>query len=351
MKYYLTVLTRRFTGNKVMGERILKWGLLGTARINADLILPVRDSERHDVVAVASRTKEGAESYAREWNIKSAHGSYESLLADSDVDVVYNSLPNGLHAEWCVKAALAGKHVLCEKPMALTLQQMDEIQDAAESSSVIVTEAFMYRHHEQTLQVKALMDGGAVGQLRVLQGQYGFNIGDGYDVRLDAALGGGCMWDMGCYPVSYARYMVGTEPQEVFGWGWVGASGVEEMFVGQMRFQNDIFAQFTTGFRMPKLVVQEIMGDQGMLRVSNVIRASEGDTVTISCPTLAGDGEVQSFSFPNRHVFSDEIEDLGDAVLHGKNPRVSLSDSRNNLASILALLESSRTGQPIVLRG
>ena len=94
MKYYLTVLTRRFTGNKVMGERILKWGLLGTARINADLIPPVRDSERHDVVAVASRTKEGAESYAREWNIKSAHGSYESLLADSDVDVVYNSLTN-----------------------------------------------------------------------------------------------------------------------------------------------------------------------------------------------------------------------------------------------------------------
>ena len=93
------------------------------------------------------------------------------------------------------------------------------------------------------------------------------------------------------------------------------------------------------------------MGDQGIIRVSNAIRASEGDTVTLRCPTLAGDGEVQSFSFPNEHVFSDEMDDLGDAVLHGKAPRVSLSDSRNNLASILALLESSRTGQPVVLRG
>jgi len=334
-----------------MGQRILKWGLLGTARINADLISPVRDSDRHDIVAVASRTKERVESYALKWDIPRAHASYESLLADPDVDVVYNSLPNGLHAEWCVKAALAGKHVLCEKPMALTFEEIDQIQRAAESSGVIVTEAFMYRHHEQTLQVKALMDSGSVGQLRVLQGQYGFNIGDGYDVRLDPSLGGGCMWDMGCYPVSYARYLMGAEPEEVFGWGWVGPSSVEELFVGQMRFRDDVFALFTAGFRMPKLVVQEIVGDEGILRISNAIRASEGDTVSLRHPTVMDEGEVASFTFPNQHVFSGEIEDLANVVLHGGLPRVSLVDSRNNLAVILALLESSRSGQPISVVG
>ena len=235
--------------------------------------------------------------------------------------------------------------------MALSFEQMDKIQTASERAGVIIAEAFMYRHHEQTFKVKELLDGGAIGRLRALQGIYGFNIGDSHNVRLDAALGGGCIWDMGCYAVNYARYVTGAEPVEVFGCSSIGDSGVDEMFVGLMRFQNDIFAQFTSGFRMPKLVVQEIIGDEGLLRISNAIRATADDTATLLHPTILDEGVGESFSFPDQHVFKGEMDDLADAVLHGTEPRVSLSDSRNNLAVILALLESSRIGQPIPVGG
>ena len=174
---------------------ILRWGLLGTARINTAVIGPIKASPRNELLAVASRETDRAEAYAKEWGIPRAYGSYAALLADHNVDVVYIPLPNHLHAPWAIRAAAAGKHVLCEKPLAMSLQEVDGIASSARAAGVVVAEAFMYRHHPRTLKVKELVEAGAIGELHVLRGAFTFQLDRPGDIRLDPSMGGGSLWD------------------------------------------------------------------------------------------------------------------------------------------------------------
>src|SRR5215510_1697063 len=173
-----------------MNNKVLNWGLLSTANINRALITPLRASKRNRLLAVGSRTQESADKYAREWKISRAHGSYEALLADPEIDVIYNPLPNHLHAEWTIKAVEAGKHVLCEKPLALNVDEVDAIQAAARKHGRVVMEAFMYRHHPQTLKVQELVKSGSIGTLKLIRGSFSFSLTREKDVRLDPAMGG-----------------------------------------------------------------------------------------------------------------------------------------------------------------
>src|SRR5512133_1849587 len=211
-------------------EKQLNWGVLSTARINRALIKPLTASKRTRLLAVASRSLSSAESYAREWKIPRAHGSYEALLADPEIDVIYNSLPNHLHAEWTIKALHAGKHVLCEKPIALTLAEVDAMTQAAKETGKVLAEAFMYRHHPQTLKAKEIVDSGALGELQLIRGAFTFTLTREGDIRSKKETGGGSIWDIGCYPISYARMIVGAEPVEVFGWQVTSAGGVDDSF-------------------------------------------------------------------------------------------------------------------------
>src|SRR6185436_7827938 len=174
-----------------MTNKALNWGLLSTARINHALIPPLRASKRNHLLAVASRTQESAEKYAREKKIPRAHGSYESLLADPEIDVIYNPLPNHLHAEWTIKAVEAGKHVLCEKPLALNVDVVDAMQAAARKHGRVVAEAFMYRHHPQTLKVQELVKSGSLGTVKLIHGSFSFVLSHEGDVRLNPEWGGG----------------------------------------------------------------------------------------------------------------------------------------------------------------
>ena len=141
-----------------MGHRRFRWGLLSTARINRALIPPMQSSPRHELIAVASRDQERGRAYAREWGIPRVHESYETLIDDPEIDAIYNPLPNALHAAWTVRAVRAGKHVLCEKPLATTVADVDAIAREARTAGVVVAEAFMYRHHPQTLRLRALIE-------------------------------------------------------------------------------------------------------------------------------------------------------------------------------------------------
>ncbi len=192
-----------------------------------------------------------ADAYAKEKKIERAHGSYESLLADPDIHVIYNSLPNHLHAEWTIKAVEAGKHVLCEKPIALNVDEVDAIKSAADKHGRVVAEAFMYRHHPQTLKVQEIVKSGSLGTLKLVRGSFSFFLDREGDVRLNPEWGGGSIWDVGCYPISYARTVVGASPLEVFGWQVTGKTGIDDTFVGQMRFKDDIQAQFELEFCHP----------------------------------------------------------------------------------------------------
>jgi len=324
----------------------LRWGLLSTARINRALIPPLRASPRNELAAVASRGRERAEAYAREWNIPRSFGSYEAMLADPDIDVIYNSLPNNLHAGWTIKAAQAGKHVLCEKPLAIAIEEVDAIAAATQKAGVIVAEAFMYRHHPQTLKVKEMAEGGKIGDLRLVRGSFTFDLTHPGDVRLDPAMGGGCLWDVGCYPISFARTLVGDEPVEVFGWQMTGPTGVAEMFTGQLRFPGEVYAQFDCGFRTPYRAHVEIVGSEGTITVPTPFKPGMKEHVM-----LTRGGETQTIAVPGQELYLGEVEDMADAILLGKTPRVSVADSRGNVASLLALSRSAREGKPVSVNG
>ena len=327
-----------------MSDKILKWGLLSTANINRSVIGPIRASKRNQLEAVASRSHEKSRAYAKEWNIPRAFGTYEEMLSDPGIDVVYISLPNGLHAEWAIKAAQAGKHILCEKPLALTVQELDAMEAAAREAGVVLAEAFMYRHHPQTLKVKQLVADGEIGDLQLVRGSFTFNLQKLGDVRLVPELGGGSIWDVGCYPISYARYLVGAEPLDVFGWQYNGAEDVDLTFAGQMRFPGEIYAQFDSGFRTPFRTQVEVVGSTGSLLIPMPFKPEQKEKIL-----LRRGEDVQEIRMPGQELYIGEIEDIADAVLLGKPTRISLDDSRGNLKTILALLESARSGAPISL--
>ena len=327
-----------------MANNVLQWGLLSTARINQALIPPLRASKRNQLAAVASRTQESADKYAREQKIPRAHGSYEALLADPEIDVIYNSLPNHLHAEWTIKAVEAGKHVLCEKPLALSVDEVDAIQEAARKHGRVVAEAFMYRHHPQTLKVQELVKNGSIGDLKLVRGSFSYVLSRDGDVRLDPRMGGGSIWDVGCYPISYARSVIGEEPLDVFGWQVTGSTGIDDTFVGQMRFANDVIAQFDSSFVVPLRWFMEIVGSEGTLNIPSPFKPQTNEKIYLT----RGD-KTETIEIKGQELYIGEVEDMADAILLGREPRISLEDSRANVAVISALLESARVGKPVKL--
>jgi predicted dehydrogenase len=325
-------------------DKKLNWGLLSTAKINRALIKPLRASSRAQLLAVASRTQSTAEAYAREWKIPRAHGGYDALLDDPEIDVIYNSLPNHLHAEWTIKALRAGKHVLCEKPFALTLAEADAMIAAAKETGKVLAEAFMYRHHAQTLKVKEIVDSGALGKLQLIKGAFTFTLTREGDIRSKKETGGGSIWDIGCYPISYARMVVGAEPLEAFGWQIIGAGGADETFVGQMKFKDEIHAQFDSGFRAPLRAYVEIVGSDATLNIPNPFKPGLKNEVILK----RGEAE-EIIKIKGGELYLGEVDDMNDAVFLGKPPQVSLQDSRANVVTILALLESAQTQKPVRL--
>lgn len=328
-------------------DRILRWGLLSTARINRSVIAPLRVSPRNTLAAVASRDADKVKAYAEQWQIAKTFDSYEAMLESPDIDVVYISLPNSMHAEWAIKAMTAGKHVLCEKPFANTVEEVDAMITAAQASNVVLAEAFMYRHHPQTLKVKELIDAGAIGQIRLIRGSFSFQIDAESNIRLNRELGGGGIWDVGCYPISYARTMMGSEPAEVFGSAVIGKSGVDETFAGFMRWSNGAMAQFDSSLRAPFRTHMEIVGSEGMITIPRPFKPGAQAEITIG----KSFDEVETIKIDGpEHLYIGEIEDMADAILDGKAPRVSHEDSRNNVKVIQALLKSATANLRIIIR-
>ena len=327
-----------------MPKQTLRWGLLSTARINKALIPPLRLSKRNSLMAVASRSLAKADAYAREQKIKHAYGSYEALLADPEIDVIYNPLPNQLHAEWSIKVVEAGKHVLCEKPLALSLAEVDAMAAAADKSGKIIAEAFAYRAHPHMDKIKEIVNSGKLGKIKMVHGSFTFVMTNKDDIRWDPTMGGGALWDIGCYPLSFARSVLGTEPLEVFGWQFTSPSGIDEVFVGQLRFPGEIYFQMDCSFKIPYHVFMEIVGDEGTLNIPQPFNTAARKNLY-----LTREGKTSTMVVKGPDPYLAEVENFADAVLLGKPPATSLSDSRHNTAAILALLESSKTGKPITL--
>lgn len=196
----------------------VRWGVLSTADIGVAKVIPaMQESQLSPVAAIASRSEDRAAAAAEELGIPNAYGSYEELLADEDIEAIYIPLPNHLHRQWTIAAAQAGKHVLCEKPMAMTSDDAREMIRACEQAGVKLMEAFMYRHHPLWVETRRLVDGGAIGDLTVIDSVFSYFNDDPTNIRNIVEAGGGALYDIGCYPINVARMLFGTEPTEVKG--------------------------------------------------------------------------------------------------------------------------------------
>jgi predicted dehydrogenase len=234
--------------------------------------------------------------------------------------------------------------VLCEKPLARTAAAAERAFDAAEREGRLLAEAFMYRHHPQTLKVQDLVKSGALGEVRLMRGSFTYVLSRDGDVRLDPAMGGGSIWDIGCYPINYARAILGADPLEVYGWQITGATGIDETFVGQMRFERDVFAQFDSSFALPFHTFVEIVGSEATLNIPRPFKPGIDEKIY-----LTREDRTETIRVKGQELYIGEVEDMADAILLGREPRISLEDSRANVAAILGLLESARSGKAVLL--
>jgi xylose dehydrogenase (NAD/NADP) len=324
----------------------VQWGLLSTANINQKLITAIRSTQRGQLSAIASRDPDKAKGYATKWDIPHHFGSYQEMLDSGVVDVVYISLPNHLHAEWSIKAMQAGLHVLCEKPFAITLDEVDRMISTSQKTGKVLAEAFMYRHHPQTKIVGEWVKNGKLGNILLISGTFTFQIKDQNDVRMISEYGGGCLWDVGIYPLSFAQFVYGASPQSVFGTQKIGETGIDEVFAGQMQYSSGGLAQISSSFRSPYYNHVIIIGTQGRLLLTRPFNMLDEDRHLIF---YSPDGVPQEIPVPEQELYLGEVEDMHSAILEGCPPYLTLQETRNHVRTVLALYQSAKVGKNIIL--
>lgn len=315
----------------------MRLGLLSTANINRAILAGAAKTDHADVVAVASRNAARATAYAAEHGIATAHGSYEALLTDPDVDAVYISLPNGMHHKWTMNALAAGKHVLCEKPYTRHPDEAEEAFDAADAAGLVLAEAFMYRHHPQTATIARLVADGAIGRLCAVKTTFTFPLHDLSNVRAVPELDGGALMDVGCYCVSGIRLLAG-DPEHVRGEQVTGQTGIDMAFHGTLRCADDVVGQFEATFRSPQRQSLEAVGGDGVLVVEAPWRVDWGGSVT-----LTRDGSTEVVEVEPADSYALELENLADAI-DGRAPALlDRADAVGQARTIDALYRSAAT--------
>jgi predicted dehydrogenase len=320
----------------------VKWGILSTADINRKLIPGAHASPKVDLIAVASRDKARAESYAREWNIERAYGSYDELLADPDVEAIYIPLPNNMHAEWSIRAVEAGKHVLCEKPFSRHAADVEAAFDAAERNDRLLSEAFMYRHNPQTRRLTELVDGGAIGELRLVRAAFSYSLFDDENIRLRTDVEGGALMDVGCYCVSGSRLLAG-EPEYAFGEAWYGPSGTDWVFAGTMRFPGNVIATFDCGTALPEGDQLEAIGSEGSLFLDDPWHCNR------PVIELRHSEDIERIEVAHEDSYRLELDNLSDAIRGEGQLLLGRDDALGQARALEALHESATTGARVKL--
>jgi D-xylose 1-dehydrogenase (NADP+, D-xylono-1,5-lactone-forming) len=318
----------------------VKWGIVSTADINRKVIPGAHASPKVDLVAVASRDQAHADVYAKRWEIERAYGSYEALLADPEIEAVYISLPNTMHCDWSVKALEAGKHVLCEKPLSRHTDEVEAAFDAAARTSLSLSEAFMYRHNPQTSRAKELVDGGAIGELRLVRSAFSYSLYDEGNIRLRTDVEGGALMDVGCYTVSGSRLFAG-EPEKVHGEAWFGPSGTDWVFGGTLRFPGDVLALFDCGTAMPERDELEAIGSEGSLFLDDPWHCN------VPVIELRRDGRVERIELEPVDSYRLELENVSDAIRGEGELLLGRDDAVGQARVLEALHQSATSGTPV----
>ncbi len=323
----------------------LTWAILGTGNIARQFATGVNASARNQLIAVGSRSMEKSQSFAQSHNIPAAYPSYESAIADPSVQAVYISLPNTLHHEWTLKALKAGKHVLCEKPLATNLADAQEMFAVARQAGRILIEAFMYRTHPLTHAVRAAIASGAIGQVRLIRTSFCFKVAKTQgNIRFDPALAGGVIMDVGCYCISFARLFAGAEPSAIHAIHHRHESGVDDLAAGTLAFPNGVLATFSCGMSAHADNTASICGSEGYIEIPIPWKPpASGATYTIGRsippkmdnPTTPAPPPRQSHTITTPgDLYGHEADAFAAAVLDGAAPFMSEADSLGNQAAL-----------------
>lgn len=320
----------------------LRWGILGTGNIARQFAEGVAGASRSRVVAVGSRDAGRAAGFVDDNNMHCTAGTYADVLADESVDAIYNALPNSMHHEWTLKAFDAGKHVLCEKPMAVDAAEAQAMFDAADRAGLLLAEAFMYQSHPMIKAVLQQLRSGAIGKVKVIRASFCYRTRkiEG-NIRFDKSLAGGALMDIGCYCVSLARLIADSEPVEVHGTGVVHESGVDELVTGSLRFGDGTLASFTAGMTAQADNRAMILGDEGYLLIpvpwKPPVREAEFSIHKATPPRQDTAGKVLPPSGPEvfhidagKPLYALEADDFAAAVLDGAPLTVTKQHSLGN---------------------
>ncbi len=323
-----------------MPEKV-RWGIISTANIGRNRVIPaIQQSSNGEVVAVGSRDLDRAQAFAADLGIPRAYGSYEELIADPDVDAIYNPLPNSMHAEWSVACAEAGKPTLCEKPFASDAAEAQTMTDAFTSRGILFAEAFMWRFHPQSQKVKALVDSGAVGTINVLNATFDFALGPGSDdnIRLSKPLVGGSLMDVGCYCINFMRLMTGEEPQAGHAIARIGEkSQVDETLTAILDFPSGAVGHFDSSVRTAGAHTYEVRGTAGRIRVAEAFVMPPDKDLVIE--HWQG-GAYSRITIPAANSYTLMAEDFADALLNNRPPKYAPQDGVNNMMVIDMLVAS-----------
>jgi predicted dehydrogenase len=330
-----------------INSRPLRIGILGAAKIARAFCDGVRPSRKVTVAAVASRDVAKGNAFASETGIPRVHATYEALLADPAIDAIYNPLPNTLHAHWSIRAVEAGKHVLCEKPLAATAADARAMFGAARQNGVYLVEAYPYRAQPQTLKLQELLKSKAIGRLQEVQASFGFPLADTANIRMDPALAGGALMDAGCYPVSLVRTIAGERPVRVHAMANWAASGVDLTLVASMAFPNGLLAQISCSFATLRHRRAFIAGDAGSIDTTYFNDTSATFPPRLEVRRGSGwDAQQETVETAATNGFLAEAESFRDLIATGWDAWTGVSpDESIDIAMMLeAIAASARNG-------
>jgi predicted dehydrogenase len=332
----------------VTDERItpVRWGILGTAKIALEKVIPsTQKSALAQVVAIASRDIAKARAAASRLGIPRAYGSYQELIDDPDIEAIYNPLPNHLHVPWSIRAAEQGKHVLCEKPIALTAREARELLEVRDRAGVQIGEAFMVRTHPQWLKVKEIVASGRIGELRLIAGHFSYYRRDPDDIRSRVEWGGGALMDVGCYPITISRWLFGAEPTEVIGLIERDPDmKVDRLTSGLLRFERGQ-ATFSCGTQLVAYQTMQIFGTVGRIAVRIPFSAPPFDEYRVFVDDgsdWTGSG-IETIAFPPVNPYTLQADRFSEAIRGAGSVPVSLEDAIENMAVIDALFRSAES--------
>ncbi|HYD99857.1 MAG TPA: Gfo/Idh/MocA family oxidoreductase [Alphaproteobacteria bacterium] len=327
----------------------VRWGILGTARIATEKVIPgLRRTETAEVVAIASRGAAKAEAAARRLGIPAAHASYEALLADPAVEAVYIPLPNEQHVPWAIRAAEAGKHVLCEKPLALTAAEAGSLIAARDRTGMLILEAFMVRQHPQWLRVRELVRGGRIGRLHAIACAFGYHNDDPDDIRNSLRHGGGALYDIGCYPVMLSRWLFGAEPARVAALVERDpAGGTDILTSALMAFPGGGQASFTVSTRMVPYQRLQLFGSAGRIELLIPFNAPPDRPcrILIDEGGAHGDASAVAEDLPVADQYALQGAEFARLLRSGAPPDYPLEDAVATLRVIEAIFRAGADGR------